>query len=118
MTGRRREGPNDRPLRRDRVCKIAAAEVDDDVMRKQCLQGTEEYWLALLSAGYRLKAAAPGLGPGAALMTRVLHPAISTIEADLRNGEKRKHKWHAVHPQARGAHLTKLTKLTDGTNGR
>ena len=60
MTGLRDKVSNDRPLRTDRPCRIAAAEADDAALRRICVKGTDAYARALVTAGYRLKAA-PGL---------------------------------------------------------
>ena len=52
MTGRRAEGRNDRPLRTDRPCRIAAAEADDAALRRVCVKVTDAYARALVAAGY------------------------------------------------------------------
>ena len=76
MTGRRREGPNDRPLRRDRVCKIAAAEAADAALRRQGEEGTLRYADALKAAGYYQLKTAQALQNGAAINARMSIPPL------------------------------------------
>ena len=43
MTGRRSNASNDRPLRTDRPCRIAAAEADDAALRRVCVKGKKHH---------------------------------------------------------------------------